>query len=172
MAGLEHYVGQICSSFSSCTESRRASDPAHRERSERKGDLGCSVFYRRECNTKVGDVCRVQMQAVESISNINFAHVDGPVLGVCIDNQLDQLGEGMAKLHCLGRFQQDSVSIDLIVTVVNYRAGAAIVLRDHSNGDDAKILKVCHCRVWDDHSLALRYHLCHFFFKECGVLNC
>jgi hypothetical protein len=91
-------VGEVGTGLGGRREPRWALHPPHGA-SEWKGDEESAIGCRWEGNAKGEDVAWSQVEAIEAIGDVFFAHADGAMARVGVYNALEETGKCSAKLH-------------------------------------------------------------------------
>jgi hypothetical protein len=111
------------------------------------------------------------MEAIEAIGDIFFAHADGAVARIGVDNALEETGKCASELHRFRGREANGLLVQVGVAVVDDSSGPAVMLRDDPGWGDAQGGLFAYEVVREDHPLASGDHARHLLGEKVGELK-
>mmetsp|Transcript_14752 Transcript_14752/g.33284 ORF Transcript_14752/g.33284 Transcript_14752/m.33284 type:complete len:420 (+) Transcript_14752:1830-3089(+) len=162
-------VGEIGRGFCPRREDRRAVLPPHRE-DERERNKLLLPRLRGECDTQLGNVVNVEVDAIEAVADVDLHELDRSERWVGEQYLAQDAVKGVPKLHSFHGCEGQRFLVDLRERVIHDPSGAPVALRHHAGGRDAKARHMLHCGGGQYNPLPFVDHVSELLCKELVVL--
>jgi hypothetical protein len=117
-------VGEVRDCLCGSTEVLSRVDPAHNH--------WFSAGLGRGEDAELGDVSRIDANAVDSVGDINFDKVYRAKAGISVKNTLEDTGQRSAEVNACGGSKADRLGVDLGKCLFYDRPGSTVALRDNA----------------------------------------